>query len=161
MTPVLEQLQTAHPEVTFKTDLPDEAWIIGEATLGQAIQECLENAILHFDRELHQLEITTTVEQSLSTVTLTMQDNGPGVPPNDLRAIRSGGETELYHASGVGLWLVLWLCRSHGATVEVTKPETGGTTVTMEFKAATPMNRLPVIATNSSLTHTETVTADS
>lgn len=150
---MLARLQTQYPAVTFDTNLPGEAWVRGDATLAHAIEECLENAIMHFDRDLTDLQITVAVEQSLATVTRTIQDNGPGIPPTDLRAIRTGNETDLQHAIGIGLWVMKWVCRLHASGMEILPHEDGGTIVEMEFEAITPIDRLSSGGTITSVFH--------
>lgn len=45
-----------------------------------------------------------------------VSDDGPGIPPAELDVLRSGVETALEHASGVGLWAIHWgMSRLSGA----------------------------------------------
>jgi signal transduction histidine kinase len=77
-------------------------------------------------------------------IRVVIADNGPGLPEQDRTAITEGRETELEHASGLGLWLAHWLVdrsgghlRFHDATprgtvVELLLPRAAATTPTHE-----------------------------
>ncbi|MFB6156422.1 MAG: ATP-binding protein [Haloferacaceae archaeon] len=39
---------------------------------------------------------------------VTVADDGPGIPEDELAAITAGEETSLSHGSGLGLWLATW-----------------------------------------------------
>lgn len=39
-------------------------------------------------------------------MTLHVEDDGPGIPKQEIEVIDEGEETALAHASGLGLWLV-------------------------------------------------------
>jgi signal transduction histidine kinase len=77
-------------------------------------------------------------------VRVVIADNGPGLPEQDRTAITEGRETELEHASGLGLWLAHWLVdrsggllRFHdasprGTVVELLLPRAASTTPTRE-----------------------------
>jgi len=46
-------------------------------------------------------------------------DDGPGIPEHERRALAGVEETALQHGSGVGLWLVYWVVRQTGGSVDV------------------------------------------
>jgi len=65
-------------------------------------------------------------------VTLTIADNGPGIPENELTAIETGTETSLAHTSGLGLWLINWGAFRLGGDVSFAVDDTG-TAVTLSI----------------------------
>jgi signal transduction histidine kinase len=79
---------------------------------------------------------------SLSTgeesVTVTVADDGPGIPETERRVVGNGSETPLDHASGLGLWLVTWITRDSGGEVVFEAPEDGGSVVRLVLDSAVP-----------------------
>lgn len=64
----------------------------------------------------HGPRVRITVEDRDSGCLVHVSDDGPGIPPTELDILRSGAETELQHASGVGLWAIHWgMSRLDGA----------------------------------------------
>ncbi len=68
-------------------------------------------------------------------VEVVVADEGPGLPESELAVVRDGEESDLEHASGLGLWAVAWGTARIGGTVEFETDDTG-TTVTLRLPAA-------------------------
>ena len=100
------------------------------------IREILENATQHFDGPLHECEVTIAIDVDENVVQLEIDDNGPGIPTEELQSIQQNEETRLVHTNGVGLWLVTWLTDVHNGTVEYQSDPETGTTVCLRFDAA-------------------------
>jgi signal transduction histidine kinase len=62
-------------------------------------------------------------------VRVTVVDNGPGLPEQDRTAITEGRETELEHASGLGLWLAHWVVDRSGGHLRFHDASPRGTVV--------------------------------
>ena len=73
-----------------------------------AIQELIENAIAHHAAP-GKAAIKIYPESDENTVTLVVEDDGPGIPQGEIDVLRAERETTLEHGSGIGLWLVRWL----------------------------------------------------
>lgn len=138
----LDRVGERHPTATIETDLPDRAAVVGDHALGYAIREVLENAVEHHP-EPARCWIGVTIKRSGGELRLTIEDDGAGIPEHELQAVRRGDESQLGHASSVGLWLVTWICGIHGVDVTFARVEDGGTAVTFAFRAA---NDAPVVA---------------
>lgn len=130
------QIEAEYPAVTFERSLPTHAWVMGDRTLNHAIHEVFENAVEHHDGPPETCRVCVSVETTWSEVTLYVRDNGPGIPEGELEAIREGEETPLVHSSGIGLWLIQWLCEFHGGTVEYNTSSDGGTEAILRFDLA-------------------------
>ena len=89
----------------------------------QAISDTVENAVIYGE--------SATVEIAASRtdgwVTLTIDDEGPGIPESELATFQQRGETDLTHGSGAGLWLLHTVVHESGGDVAVDTE--GGTTV--------------------------------
>ena len=74
------------------------------------------------------MEIEATMDGGRLRVVVT--DDGPGIPSVELTPIRSGTETKLEHATGLGLWLIHWGTQSLGGDVAFETSD-AGTRVTL------------------------------
>lgn len=103
----LEVIQRAHPEVSVRERLPEEALAFADQLLEAVIDNLLENAVEHNDGEV---VVTVCVERNPveGTVIIEVADNGPGIPESELTVLNGGRETQLHHSTGTGLWLVKW-----------------------------------------------------
>jgi len=123
-----------HPELRIDRSFPAEpVWVRGNELLGAAIDNVIDNAVEHV-AERPELVVTLSDEDP---AVLTFNDNGPGIPEAELEVIERRRETDLEHASGLGLWLVTWIVGDvdGDAAFETTAV---GTQVTLEFERADP-----------------------
>jgi signal transduction histidine kinase len=113
---------------------PDRAvWAAGPP-IETALRELCENAIEHNDHE--RLEVTIAVTQSdeaAEQVTLTVADNGPGVPEYERDVLRAGGETPLRHGSGLGLWVASWIATGLGGELRIVEDTSRGAVIALTF----------------------------
>jgi signal transduction histidine kinase len=125
----------AFPAATVDVDAPGELTVVGLDELVLAIEELLENAIIHTDEPAPHVSVT--VEQTADTATVTLRDDAPAMP-----AIEAGvltGEyqmSDVYHSSGLGLWLVHWILDLADGTITVTEREHGGNEITLTLDRA-------------------------
>jgi len=129
----LERLRSAHPSVTVETSTPGNVEIDGDASFAFALREVLENAVVHHDAP-EECTLGVDVSREGEAVVLEVTDDGPGIPPEELEALRRGEETQLAHASSIGLWTVTWVCRLHGGTVGFSSEPGEGTSVRLRFR---------------------------
>ena len=137
LTRELERLKSQYPEVTIDTDLPDSLAVSAGWNLQYAFREVLQNAMEHHPGPPADRRITVRSEQTDRNVTVEIADNGPGIPPEETIPIESGMESQLIHGSGVGLWIIAWLCRSYDGHAQFDSEN--GTTVSMTFNRADPV----------------------
>ncbi|WP_459987600.1 ATP-binding protein, partial [Natrinema sp. JCM 9743] len=70
-------------------------------------------------------------------LTLTVADDGPGIPPEERELLEGDREiTQLRHASGLGLWLVNWVVTQAGGRLTFHDNEPRGTVVTLAIPRA-------------------------
>lgn len=133
VTAEVAEIRSSYPGITVDMDMPEEALIESDTSLTYAIREALENAVIHHNQETADCKISVDIKSTSETVTLEISDNGPGIPQEELRALRTQEETPLVHMSSVGLWLVTWLCQLHSGSVEFRTED--GTAVIFRFQA--------------------------
>jgi PAS domain S-box-containing protein len=128
VTPVNKVLRTrSESDVTFETDLPDQAEAYAIDGFEFAIENLVENAIKHNDRE--NLRVRVSLKEADDSVIVTVADNGTGIPEDEIAAIKQGEEEALVHASGIGLWAVNWIVNRSRGDLEVDDSELGGAAV--------------------------------
>jgi signal transduction histidine kinase len=89
--------------VSVGTDIPESVSVrVSPAILERVVVELLENAIEHTEAS----EIIVSFDEDGCTLTVT--DNGSGIPETEIDVLEKGEETALEHGSGLGLWLVKW-----------------------------------------------------
>lgn len=98
-----------------------------------ALSNLVENAVEHADNDAPRVELAASVERDTQQVTITVADDGPGIPDREVEVLEAGEETPLKHGSGIGLWVTNWTVRELGG--ELFFPERGpeGSTVAVQL----------------------------
>ena len=78
---------------------------------------------------------TVAIEDSAAGYVVMIEDDGPGIPEEELVPIEAGTETNLQHGRGLGLWQLRWSVdrlggelsfdTGEGTTVRITIPDRG------------------------------------
>lgn len=103
--------------------------------------ELLDQALINLVRNaIEALRDTPSGEIALSAyresdgrITLSVADNGPGIPPEQREKVFVPFFTTKRQGSGIGLTLVRQIAAAHGAGVDVGETPAGGATVRMRF----------------------------
>lgn len=126
----VETARSLYPEASVRLDAPVTATAVAAGGFGRAVAELLENAVVHSDRE--EPTVAVTVRRRPEEVVVTVADDGPGVPEQEVGVLTSGQEVApLYHGSGLGLWLVNWTVELSGGSVCFEANEPRGSVVTV------------------------------
>lgn len=134
---VVEMLRTVRDEVDetsaeITVDAPSAVTVSSAADLREAVDELVTNAIVHNDRATPSIDLS--VEETDEHICIRIADDGPGIPEMDRDVLESGRTIEdLYHGSGLGLWLVHWIVRRSGGSVTVRDRQPRGTVVEIEL----------------------------
>jgi signal transduction histidine kinase len=130
---VAEQARDQFPDATITADVPETARVMAQSDLQAAIWNLTENAIVHCDKSVPEVELTVSTAEA--TVSLFVTDNGPGIPSHEIEVLEQQTERALQHGSGAGLWLANWVAETSGGSLafDATGP---GTTVYMRLPTA-------------------------
>lgn len=129
---VRDTVAQAHPTAGVTTRVPESVTVSATDNLFNAIEELVENGIIHSDSDTPRVELHVTADEDTAAVCVV--DNGPGIPDIERAVFEEGAEIdELYHGSGLGLWLVYWIVRRSGGTVSIAENTPEGTTVRVEL----------------------------
>jgi two-component system OmpR family sensor kinase len=152
---MVDDILTDHPlvtdEVTVRTAVPEGIEVEANPMLTEAIRELVTNAIKHNDASTPTLSIELDGEAGSSEkVGLRIQDNGPGLPPSEIESLRRERESQVLHATGMGLWFVDWVATHSGGELRVLSADDTGTDVCVHLpKAMRPPVEIPVPTTFS------------
>ncbi|TMT86715.1 GAF domain-containing protein [Haloterrigena sp. H1] len=118
----IAELEDTYPAATFSLDAPADATVFALPTIETALYELLENAAKHAGDDPTCI---ASVKTETERILITISDDGPGLSDQERRVFQNAEETPLVHGSGLGLWMVDWIIRSHSGTVEVSVTERG------------------------------------
>lgn len=114
-----------------ETTTPEQAVACAHRDLSIAVENIVENAIVHNEDPT----VRITVDCQGDWVRCQVEDDGSGIPELETSVLEQGGETDLEHGSGVGLWLVDALVSRSDGRLDFESDETG-TTVDILVPAA-------------------------
>jgi signal transduction histidine kinase len=121
----LREFSGSFPNVTVVPDLPgEELLVVDNGHLGTALGEVLRNVAEHAG-ESPTAHVSVTTEGAMATVTV--EDDGPGLPDTEAAVVERTSESDLNHASGLGLWFATWVVVELGGEVTVEDDESGTT----------------------------------
>jgi signal transduction histidine kinase len=105
------------------------------------VSNLLDNAVRHAARAG---EVCATVQQTPSTITIRVVDDGLGVPADARERIfqRFARLSQEYAGAGLGLPIARWIAEAHGGSLvlESTGPRGSTFTVTIPRNASTPVD---------------------
>ena len=121
-----------HPETVLdlSIDVEEGTAVQNGSLLQLAIDEALENAIVHNDQDDPYVEVRVTQVANGTELCVEIADNGPGLPDDQWNVIKAGEETPIAHTTGIGLWLIYWTLTALGGTVDRAENEPRGTVLT-------------------------------
>ena len=122
---VLNRVSTT--DVTITTDMPGTAMVTtNREAAANAIESPLKNAVNY---------AATSASVTITTIDgghrVTISDDGPGIPAEELNALDRGTEDQLKHTTGLGLWQLKWAVMTLGG--DVSFEVDNGTTVRIDI----------------------------
>ncbi|WP_135364345.1 PAS domain-containing protein [Halosimplex halophilum] len=135
---VVEEFEARAGRATVSYDGDDDAVARAIPAVGQAVEELVENAVQHGgDRDPGASTVRVAVDAGGDAVTVTVSDDGPGLPDHEANIITEHREiSPVFHASGMGLWLVRWIVRRSRGEIEIVERGPDGTTIEIALPRA-------------------------
>ena len=124
-------------EIDLTIQVPDDIAIQNGGALQVAIEEIIENAVVHTDQEHPHVEITVRQSSTDTTVEVVIADDGPGIPEQEWEIIKNGTETPLRHANSIGLWLIYWSVTALGGSIRLSDNDPRGSVFTLQVPTVT------------------------
>ena len=133
-------VQLLAPETRITVDAPTEMTVFGESRrLEQVLMNILNNAITYSPEGT---EITVRLTQKDADVAVSVHDQGPGIPTDDVERIFSrfsqldGARERGSGGLGLGLYIANEIITSHHGSISVDSLEGEGTTFTIHLPVA-------------------------
>jgi PAS domain S-box-containing protein len=129
LSQTVEAMGSMVEDVTVTTEMPDRATLCThEDAVTIAVESALENALEYADST-----VLVSLERVQNGHVVIIDDDGPGIPKEELIPIETGTETNLQHGRGLGLWQLRWSVdklngqlsfdTANGTTVRITIPD--------------------------------------
>ena len=117
----------AFPEASFELSFPSEpVEVLADDLLPEAFDNVLSNAVLHNPND--DPSVTVEVTADASSVTISVHDDGPGIPADVLPTVFEKGERGFDSpGTGFGLYLVREIVEAYDGSVAVRNHEDGAT----------------------------------
>jgi signal transduction histidine kinase len=133
----LMEIRAGQPEAVVRLQVSGD--LRGEwdsDRLEQVVSNLVGNAIQHGNGT----PITVTGHEQGNSVTLSVHNGGPSIPPEVLPTVfeplARGGAEETSHGIGLGLFIVRAIVSAHGGHIQVSSSNDAGTTFTMTLPKA-------------------------
>ncbi|RKS82521.1 PAS domain S-box-containing protein [Haloarcula quadrata] len=133
---VIADLERTYPDVEFRVERPDRAEVSAVDLIDSALRNVLENAAEHNDQSVPEVSVTVMGPTDDGDVTVTVADNGPGLPDREQEVIETGTETALKHSNGLGLWIAYWTITTSGGTITFAENTPRGSVITIRLPSA-------------------------
>jgi hypothetical protein len=111
----------SHPDVTVRTDVPDDPVFLRAGALPLGCIDYLAMLLDENDRDEREVSVVATCDRTEATVDIALGDNGSGLTEEDWAVVRTGQETPLHHSDRLGLWVLRWVTTTVGG--ELHRPE--------------------------------------
>lgn len=132
----LDDIRETYPSVQITTALPDHVQAVTYPEIAANIHDLLQNAVVHNDHEESDIVIDVELKylrEDTEYAELVIEDNGPGIQPDEQVILEEGGETQLNHSLGTGLWLTRWVIEESNGDFDFTMAPEGGTRTVMRL----------------------------
>ncbi|WP_440989050.1 PAS domain-containing sensor histidine kinase [Haloarchaeobius baliensis] len=126
------QMRERYPDAEIDIDSPDRATALALPTIEDAIAELAENAIVHATDG--QPTVRLGCRTTGRTVEVEVADDCDPIPEYEYRVITGDHKMDdVYHSSGIGLWLVYWLVEFSDGEIEFDAPSSSGNRIRLTF----------------------------
>lgn len=137
---IIARLDARYPNADLSLDAPEHLEIETLRELEIAVEEVVENAIIHNDQNVPRVAVK--VLQAERSVGIRIEDNGPGIPSVERDVITGEAEIgNLIHSSGMGLWLVNQIVSNIGGGIQFEEAAERGSVVTLHVPRMRPESR--------------------
>jgi signal transduction histidine kinase len=110
---------------------PDTAPAVALCEVEFALTELLENAIQHAEEAP---EVTVDVSVDADGLTVTVADRTSPIPEFESSVLTGDHEmSDIYHSTGLGLWLVYWVVELSDGHVAVAERADGGNRIVVHL----------------------------
>lgn len=139
---IVETYREQYPAATISCELPADTSVAAGDAIEWAIENIVENALVHADGEPTvtisiETEQTHTEGQTTEWTTVQIADTGPGIPEHELRVLRDETKrSPTEHGSGLGLWVARQITQAYDGHLVIDSNPDGeySTIVSLRFQ---------------------------
>ncbi|MDR9429563.1 MAG: PAS domain S-box protein [Natronomonas sp.] len=133
LSDLVADARRSYPEASVTLDCSTAQSVFAIPEIRHAIAELLENAIVH---ACGRAAIEIRARSRSDHVSIRIEDTAPPIPRNEFEPLFSSrNPSELYHGTGLGLWLVYWAVDlSNGELGFGRTPKDDGNVVTVRLQ---------------------------
>ncbi|UPV99038.1 sensor histidine kinase [Halorussus gelatinilyticus] len=126
-----------YPDADVSVEAPDRQFASATPAFDAAVENVCENAVEHNDADpTVSISVESVTDDGEEWVRVAVADDGPGIPDHERAVLTDGGETDLEHGSGLGLWLVHWVVERSGGRLSFAENDPRGSVVRMDLRPA-------------------------
>jgi len=131
----VEVVRNRYPDASIEITSLDPVAVDGRVELRSAVIELLENAVRHAETADPTVRIDLT--RTADGAELVVRDDHAPIPAVEANVLRGDHDmTDVYHSSGLGLWLVYWSVELSGGRVDVESGPDRGNEITVALSRA-------------------------
>jgi two-component system OmpR family sensor kinase len=137
-------------DIQLRLLAPEEVPFVGDPDLlGRLVENLVDNALIHSP---HMGEVIVRLERDSAGITISVEDKGTGIPPEDLPRIFDRfyrvdlARSRDVGGTGLGLAIVQQIATVHNGSIDVTSVPGQGSTFRVRFpanKPSAPIDRHP------------------
>ncbi len=133
---------TAYPEIELVTRIPERPMVVpcDPGLVGRALTNLLKNAVEAIESRVEDARapppvgrITVSLEEVPDGATLTVEDNGRGLPAGDRDRLTEPYVTTRAKGTGLGLAIVRKIMEDHGGSLSIGDADGGGARIALAF----------------------------
>ena len=122
--------------IQVQVDLPESLWIEGEAAqLHMLVLNLVKNAVEALARNVDAPKISISAVFLENTISLSVIDNGPGIPAGQVAGLFDLYQTSKSLGMGVGLWIARAVAEHHQGAIAYADAPGGGACFTVSLPA--------------------------
>jgi signal transduction histidine kinase len=123
-----------YPDAQIDVEAPESLQAPLPEYIDIALEELLENAVVHNGADQPHVRVSAQPNPT-GQITLSIEDNGSGIPEVEKRTLQADYEQNLEHSLGLDLWLVKLITESGGGTLQFGESGLDGARVELLFPA--------------------------
>ncbi len=132
----VENLRLAFDDVVVETDVPPDVTVSADDLLSEVFENVLFNAVQHNEGVAH-VAVEAARSPDGETVTVSVTDDGPGIPPGDREDLFRVTEADVGgDGHGIGLVITRVLVTRYGGDVRVRDNDPTGTVFEIDLPTA-------------------------